>query len=82
VVYRFTGKDEEIRINRERPGFYRVSGYRVEHLLEKLDIESETGMKYFSRQFTKMGIDRLLRDQGAVDGDTIAVADYEFEFVE
>ena len=39
-------------------------------------------MKYFSRQFTKMGIDRLLRDQGAVDGDTIAVSDYEFEFVE
>jgi GTP-binding protein len=82
VIYRYESSSEKIKINRERENYFRISGKQAEGLVKRIDVESEPGMRYFSRQMTKLGIDQLLRDAGAKDGDLVAILDFEFEFVE
>ncbi len=82
VIYRFDSERESITITKEKAGYYRISGYRAERLMQRTDTKSEAGLRHFAQQITKMGIDQMLRDAGAVDGDLVAILDFEFEFVE
>lgn len=82
VIYRFDSTKKEIKVVKTGEHRFRVSGYRVDRLLQKTNIETLDGMKHFSLQITKMGIDKTLRELGAIDGDLISVGDFEFEFRE
>lgn len=63
----------------EREGIYRVQGEQVERLVTMTDLKNPEGLRHLGRRLRKLGVDRLLREAGARDGDTVRISDYEFE---
>ena len=57
---------------------YEVTGDRVERLAAMTDFESNEGLGRFERVLAKIGVDKRLRELGAVDGVTVRVAGREF----
>ncbi len=81
-VYRFDKRDEQdVTIYRENDVFV-VESPSIERLIKRTNFSTHDGVVRFARILRKMGIDKELRSRGAVDGQTIRIADFEFEFVE
>lgn len=68
-------------ITKDDDGFV-VEGEDLARLMQRLDLESEAGMRYFQQLMGDIGIYEALRQAGATDGDTVRVGDLEFEYVE
>jgi GTP-binding protein len=64
---------------REPSGFV-VRGERVERLLERTDLESEGGLARFQSQLDRLGVNSALEAAGVEPGDTVKIADVEFEY--
>ncbi|AHD06597.1 GTPase ObgE [Paenibacillus larvae] len=81
-VYRLEKKDEkDFTIRRENDTFV-VESESLEKLIRRTNFSSQEGVLRFARILRNMGLDHELRKRGAVDGMTIRINDYEFEFVE
>ncbi|MFD0694098.1 GTPase ObgE [Paenibacillus sp. GCM10027628] len=81
-VYRFEKRDEQdFTITRENDVFV-VESPSIERLIKRTNFSTHDGVVRFARILRKIGIDKELRNRGAVDGQTIRIADFEFEFVE
>jgi len=83
-VYRMEKKNEydnDFVIRRENDVFV-VESPSIEKLMKRTNFTTEEGVLRFARILRNMGIDKALRERGAVDGQTIRLNDYEFEFVE
>ncbi|WP_040932515.1 GTPase ObgE, partial [Paenibacillus larvae] len=81
-VYRLEKKDEkDFTIRRENDTFV-VESESLEKLIRRTNFSSQEGVLRFVRILRNMGLDHELRKRGAVDGMTIRINDYEFEFVE
>ena len=63
-----------------RPFGYVVSGDRVERLLEKTDLESEGALARFQSVLDQIGVNAALEAAGVQPGDTVRIADVEFEY--
>lgn len=59
-----------------------VEGEDLVRLMERLNLESEAGMRYFQQLLGDIGVYEALRQAGASDGDTVRVGELEFEYVE
>lgn len=77
-------KVEEVafEITRDDDGAYILFGPKVERLCKMTEFTTDAGVQRFARQLRHMGVDAELRKRGAVDGDTVRLLDFEFEFVE
>src|SRR5690554_5358300 len=82
VVYKYLKRDDPFQISRDDDGAFVVSGNEIEKLFKMTNFDREDAVKRFARKMRHMGIDQALRDQGAEDGDTVRILNYEFEFVE
>ena len=82
VVYRYQEEDNEIHVRNLGNSQWRLSGYRIEHLFRKTKFENEDDVFRFANTLRKMGVDQMLREAGALDGDEVFILDYSFEFVE
>jgi GTP-binding protein len=81
-VYRFDKRDEkDFIITRDNDAFV-VESPSIEKLIKRTNFSTQDGIARFARIMRGMGIDKELRRLGAVDGQTIRIADFEFEFVE
>ncbi|MCD1258220.1 GTPase ObgE [Paenibacillus athensensis] len=81
-VFRFEKREEmDYTIRRENDTFI-VESPSIERLIKRTNFSTQDGIMRFARILRNMGIDRELRSRGAVDGQTIRIADFEFEFVE
>jgi GTP-binding protein len=81
-IYTFDEKaDEKITITRDNET-YVVHCPAIERLIKRTKFESQDSVMRFAHIMRKMGVDRKLRERGAEDGDTIRIAEFEFEFVE
>ncbi|MBO2522190.1 MAG: GTPase ObgE [Firmicutes bacterium] len=69
------------KIIRDEDGFV-VEGEDLVRLMERLNLESEAGMRYFQQLLGDIGVYEALRQAGASDGDTVRVGELEFEYVE
>jgi len=76
-VYRFHG-ETGFHIDREGEAFV-VRGDVVENLVRKLVLDSRDAMEYLTDRLEKMGVMKGLRKQGFKTGDTILIAEAEFE---
>ncbi|MBR1376828.1 MAG: GTPase ObgE [Bacilli bacterium] len=78
VLYKY---EEEVPfiITKENDGF-RVSGEKVEKLLKMTRFRTDESALRFARQLKNMGVDDKLKEMGAVEGDTIKILDFEFEY--
>ncbi|MGY4690470.1 GTPase ObgE [Salibacterium sp. K-3] len=82
VVYRYQKPKEPFTITRGDDGVFEISGEEIEKIFKMTDITREDSINRFSRKMRQMGIDEALRKRGAVDGDTVRLLDFEFEFIE
>jgi GTP-binding protein len=63
-------------------GIWQVKGKRIEKLLVMTNFNSEEGLSRFQRTIEKMGLETELRKLGIKEGDTVRIADFEFEYSE
>ncbi|CAM3970866.1 GTPase ObgE [Alkalicoccus chagannorensis] len=82
VVYKYTKKDDPFVVERESDGSFTISGHEIETQFKMTNFDRHDSVQRFSRRMRKMGIDDRLRELGAVDGDTVRILEYEFEFIE
>lgn len=82
VIYRYEKEEEAFRITRDPDGAFVLSGAKIEKLFKMTDFTRDESAQRFARQLRSMGVDQALRERGAVDGDTVRLLDYEFEFME
>jgi GTP-binding protein len=67
--------DEAFAIERDADGAFVLSGPRIERLAAVTNFDSEEG-----RALAKMGVEKKLRELGAVEGDTVRIGPYEFTY--
>ncbi|HLN60845.1 MAG TPA: GTPase ObgE [Symbiobacteriaceae bacterium] len=60
-------------------GIWNVKGKEIDRLVAMTMWENDEAVKRFLRILKAMGVEKTLREYGAEDGDTIRVADIEFE---
>lgn len=61
---------------------YVVEGEGLERYMQRLDFENEAAMRYLERLFGRLGIYEALREAGVKDGDTVRIAELEFDYVD
>ena len=71
--------DEPFQIHKERSTFV-ITGERVERLAAMTDFESDEGLGRFEQILAKLGVDKKLREMGAVEGDTVRISEFEFTY--
>ena len=82
VLYKHTAEDKGYKITRDPDATWVISGDKLEKLFKMTNFDHDESIRRFARQLRAMGIDEELRERGAVDGDTVRIMKYEFEFVE
>ena len=68
-----------ISLERESGG-WRIIGRDAERAVALTDLSLPDAMSYALDKLNKLGVDRLLRREGARDGDTVRVGDAEFVY--
>lgn len=81
VVYKYTAP-EQIKITKEGEGRFRVSGYDIERLVERNDLNNEASLLRVIRKFKAFDLDKKLRLAGVKHGDTVIILDFVFDFIE
>ena len=66
-------------VKKEAWGFA-VSGDRVEHLVERTDLDSEGALARFQSDLDRLGVNAALEAAGVEPGDTVRIAEAEFEY--
>ena len=66
----------------EEDGAFVVTGGTVNYILDTTNSEDEVSMRRFQQLLVKEGIVDALRKKGAVEGSTIRLGEWEFDFVE
>jgi GTPase len=77
-VYR-PAEAEEISISRGPDGAFRVSGARVERLLQRHDIDNPESLAYIEERLRALGVIRRLEAAGFEPGDDVEIAGTVFE---
>ena len=73
-------KDEAYTITRDDDAAFVVEGPKIEKMLGYTNIESEKGFLFFQRFLKEQGILAELEELGIVDGDTVRMYGYEFDY--
>jgi GTPase len=66
-------------VKRQPSGFV-VSGDRVEHLVERTDLDSEGALARFQSELDRLGVNAALETAGVQPGDTVSISGVEFEY--
>lgn len=75
--------DEEPEFTVERHGKeFVVRGEKVEKLVKMTHLSEEESVRRLARILRNMGVDDVLREHGAKDGDTVRIGEFEFEFID
>lgn len=63
-----------------KPYGYLVRSERVDRLLERYDLETDSGLARFQSAMDRMGVNSALEAAGVRPGDTVRIGDLEFEY--
>lgn len=80
VLYKYQ-EEEPFKIQKDR-NVWVVKGEKVEKLLRMTKFSTDEAFNRFALKLKKMGVDEKLKELGAIDGDTIRILDFEFEYDE
>jgi len=61
-------------------GVFVVRGERVERLAAMTDFDNDEALGRFEAALARLGVDKRLRELGARDGDTVRIAQTEFDY--
>lgn len=79
-VYEYV--EEEFCYVKKEKGMYVVYGKPVESLYHRSNLTTDAGVLKFIRILRYNGVEEKLKEAGIVDGDTVKVVEYEFEYFE
>jgi len=69
-------------VKKEAEDYYVVEGRAMEQLIGSINFSDNQSVNYFHRTLRSRGVIDALRGAGAKEGDTVAIYDMEFDFVE
>lgn len=67
-------------IVREKSNFYRISGEAVIHRYYQYNLSTDEAMLRLLKYLREIGVEDELEKMGAIDGDTVALEDFEFTY--
>jgi len=68
-----------LEVERVAGGFV-VRGSRVEKLVERTDLDSESALERFQSSLDRLGVNAAVEAAGARPGDSVRIAGVEFEY--
>jgi GTPase len=74
------GARHVFRIERAKDGAFEIFGERIERLAAMTDFDSDEALARFERALDRMGVEKKLRELGALEGDTVRIGQYEFTY--
>ena len=76
-------KSDEGRVTtvRRENDMFIVEGEWLFNLLGQINFSDYESLNYFQKVLIKAGVIKMLEEHGAQDGDTVAIYDFEFDFV-
>ena len=66
----------------EKNHVFRIVGESIERTYNLINISTDEGMMRLISYLEKIDIEKALKEKGAVDGDTVVLCDFEFEYLE
>ena len=66
----------------EKDHEFRIVGESIERTYNLINISTDEGLMKLISYLEKIGIEKALKEKGAVDGDTVRLCDFEFEYLE
>lgn len=79
----FDKKDKtSIEIIKHNQNFYEVAGGYIDNLIRGIVLSDEVSNAYFQNKLKTSGIIDMLKEKGMKDGDTVKIADIEFDYTE
>ena len=82
VLYTFEEKRPEIEVTQVEDHVWQVTGTKIERAFNINKLNTEEDFYLFADRMRYMGIDAALREAGCMDGDTVQLCGFEFEFIE
>ena len=82
VLYTFTPEEPDFSIKNLGNGKWVLHGKKVEKLFEATNFENGESVRMFGYKLRELGVDEALRKKGCIDGDLVAINDFEFVFEE
>lgn len=82
VTYQYDDSKRDFEITETDEHVFTVTGERIEKFVKMTNLDHQDGIMRFARALQNWGIEEALRDAGAENGDTIVIADFNFDFVE
>ncbi len=79
IKLRPAGRPAELLVER-RPWGYMVHGDRIERLVERTDLDSESALERFQIELDRLGVNAALESAGVQPGDSVRIAGIEFEY--
>ena len=74
--------EKEFEIEKTSPHSFRIYGPRIERTYSLINLSTDEGVMKLISILHKVGVDDALKNLGAVDGDTVTLMDFEFEYFE
>ena len=71
---------DEFSVYVDDEGVYNVEGEQAEYIINSTNFDDNESLNYFQRILRKKGIIDMLEQEGIKDGDTVRMADVEFEY--
>lgn len=75
-------KKNEFTVEKVGEHEFIVKGDSLERLVQMTNLDHQDGIMRLARKLKNLGVDDALRAKGAVDGDDVAIGDFNFEFVQ
>lgn len=66
----------------EKDHVFRLVGESIERTYNIINISTDEGMMKLITYLKKIDVEKALKEKGAVDGDTVILCDFEFEYLE
>ncbi|MBV8244621.1 MAG: Obg family GTPase CgtA, partial [Candidatus Eremiobacteraeota bacterium] len=73
-------KPKEAFVIHKEENVFVVTGERIERLAAMTNFDSDEGLGRFEQILARMGVERRLRELGAVEGDTVRIGSVEFTY--
>lgn len=81
-VKHYTYRDEKDFEIEKKNQIYIVKGRYLERLVAMTDLENESAVKRLQRTFKRLGLDDALKREGIKQGDTVAIGENEFIYID
>ena len=75
-------KEEAFVILRPSEHLFVITGEEVTKKYGLINLSTDQGVSQLIAYLQRLGIDEALKEKGAVDGDTVRLCDFEFEYIE